>query len=89
MARHLQGLDDAEEKIGRHAAIFLGEAELQQAGGRSLAVELAREFLGLVPLVDMGHDFALDEAADGVAEGLVFFAVERARWRKIGQMRLV
>ena len=65
VARHLLGLDDAEERIGRHAAIFLGEAELQQAGGRGLAVELAREFLGLVPLVDIGHDLAVDEAADG------------------------
>ncbi len=89
VARHLLGLDDAEERIGRHTAVFLGKAELQQPGGRSLAVELARELLGLVPLVDVGHDFTLDEAADGVAEGFVFLGVERARWHKIGQMRLV
>jgi hypothetical protein len=37
----------------------------------------------------MGHDFPVDEAADGVAEGLVFFGVERARWNKTGRMRLV
>jgi hypothetical protein len=37
----------------------------------------------------MGHDFPLDQAADGAAEGLVFLSVERARWRKIGQLRLV
>ena len=78
MARHLLGLDDAEERIGRHAAILLGKTELQQAGGRGLAVELARELLGLVPLVDMGHDLALDEAADGAPEGLVLLGIEGA-----------
>ena len=79
MTRHLLGLDDAEERIGRDAAIFLGETELQQAGGRGLAIELAWELLGLVPLVDMGHDLAFDEAPHGAPERLVLLGIERRR----------
>src|SRR3981189_1426179 len=41
-ARPLGALDNPEDGMGRPPAILLGEAELQQAGGRSLAVELAR-----------------------------------------------
>ena len=88
MARHLLGLDDAEERIGRHAAILLGKTELQQAGGRGLAVELARKLLGLIPLVDMGHDLALDEAADGAPEGLVLLGIEGAVRGALRQERL-
>jgi branched-chain amino acid transport system permease protein len=56
--------------IGRDAAIFLGKAELQQPAADGLLVEVARELLGLVPAVDVGHDLAVDEAADGGPEGL-------------------
>jgi hypothetical protein len=86
--RHFLGLDDAEEGIGRHAAILFGKAQLQKPCGGCLAIELARELLGLVPLVDVRHDFTLDEAADGAAEGLVLLAVKWACRHWLWQMRL-
>ncbi len=85
--RQFLGLDDAEERVGRDAAVFLGEAQLHNTGGRRLPVELARELLGLVPRVDVGHDLAVDEAAHGGTEGLVLLAVERARRDGLGQAK--
>jgi hypothetical protein len=88
VARHLLGLDDAEEGIGRHAAIFLGKAKLQQARGRGLLIEFTRELLGLIPLVDMGHDLALDEATDRAPESLVLLRIEGAEGRDLRQRGL-
>jgi hypothetical protein len=85
VARHLLGLDDAEERIGRHAAIFFRKAELQQASGRRLTVELARKLLGLIPLVDVGHELAVDKAADRTPECLVLLRIEGAERRDLGQ----
>jgi len=83
--RQLLGLDDAEERVGRDPAVFLGEAELHQTCCRGFLVELAGKLLGLVPGVDVGHDLAIDEAAHGGPEGLVLLAVEWARRRGLGQ----
>jgi hypothetical protein len=75
---HLAGLDDAEERIGRNAAILLGKAELHQPGRGCFPVQFSREFLGLVPLVDERHDLAIDKAAYGLPERLMLGRVERA-----------
>src|SRR6185312_909781 len=58
-----------------------------QAGGRRLLVEFPRELLGFIPGVDIGHDLAVDEAADGGPEGLVLGRVERTRGHDFRQMQ--
>jgi hypothetical protein len=51
------------------AAELLGEAHAEQAELTCPKVQVARELGGLLPGVDVGHELAVDEAAQGVTEG--------------------
>src|SRR5450631_1459239 len=68
---------DLHELVGRNAAALLGKAKREKANVRSLGIELAREFAGLVPFAGIGLNLARHEAAHDVAEGFVFGIVER------------
>src|SRR5690606_36405304 len=76
-ARHLLGRDHAEKDIDGRAAIFLGKAHAEEADRGRLSVQLARELARLVPVVDMGHDFLLDERAQGRPPGAMILCVMR------------
>jgi hypothetical protein len=54
------------------SSVFLGEAETEQPHIGSLAVEIPREGLRLVPVVDVRSDLARDEAPHGLAKVEVF-----------------
>jgi hypothetical protein len=76
--RQLVGDDDAMERIRRRAAQLLGIADAEQAHLAGLGVERPRELAGLLPRLDVRGDLALDEAAEGGAEGLVLGGVAHA-----------
>ena len=69
----LHARDQPVEGVGPgDAAVLLGEAETQQPHIGSLAIQVPREGLRLVPVVDVGSDLARDEAPHGLAEVEVF-----------------
>ncbi|MCY1525374.1 hypothetical protein D3C76_1548830 [compost metagenome] len=45
--------------------------DAENAGSARLAVQLAGEFLGLFPVVDVRQDFPLDETANGIPHQLM------------------
>jgi hypothetical protein len=53
-ARQLLRVDDAIEAVAGDAAVLLRKAQLKQADGGGLLVELARKLSGLVPLGGVG-----------------------------------
>ena len=67
----LLGKHHVHQEVGRRAAVLLRESEAEQAGGGGLLVEFAWKLARLIPGRRMRHDFALDEAPDCVAPGLV------------------
>jgi len=77
-ARQFLHRDDPHEIIARRAAVFLREAEPEQANGGRPAIEVAREGPGLVPFGGVRLDLLLDEAAHHVAKGQMIGVVERA-----------
>ena len=77
--RDLLGEDHVGEQVRGRAAVFLREADAEQARGGGLAVELARKFLRLVPGGGVRRDLARNEAAHGVAQRLVLVGEGRMR----------
>ncbi len=72
-AAEFLGGDDRVAVVQAHAAELLRLGDAQQAEFAGLAEDLVdREAAVLFPLVDVGVDFPLDEAANGAAEFLVF-----------------
>ena len=59
------------------AAVGLGELQPEEAELGAALVELAGEFARRLPLVDVGRDLLLDEAADRLAQLLVLLAEGR------------
>ena len=82
--RDLLRQDDMREQVRRRAAVFLRKADPEETGGRGLAVKLARELLRFIPSGSMRHDFALHEAAHGVAQRLVLVGQRRVRLHGAG-----
>ena len=84
--RHQRGYDSARAALGEFdardqpvkrvgpgdAAVLLGEAETEQPHIGSLAVEVPREGLRLVPFVHVRSDLTRDEAPQRLAEVEVF-----------------
>ncbi|MFK4490947.1 hypothetical protein ABIA45_006025 [Bradyrhizobium sp. USDA 336] len=80
--RKLLARDDLHELVGGDAAIFLRESKSQQADSSRLAIELAREFAGFVPVMGERRDLLLDEAPHHVAERVMLGGIERALHRE-------
>jgi hypothetical protein len=77
-ARQLLARHDLHELVGRHAAIFLGKAEAEQADLGGLDIKRARKLAGLVPLMRVRLDLVADKAAHHLAKGFVLGGIERA-----------
>ena len=61
--------------VGRVAAVaadLLGEADAEQAGLGGCAVQVARQFAGPLPLVDVRQDLAFGEGAHRLSQLLAF-----------------
>ena len=70
------------------AAELLGIVEAENPRLGRLAVQIARQFAGGFPFIDMGGDFLRDEPAHRVADRLVAFIVmRRARTPLVEQRR--
>ena len=71
-AHQLLASGDLGEQITLMAAAQgLGVTDAQKPGGPGLEVQLTGETAGLLPLVDLGKDFTLDETSHAVADQLL------------------
>jgi hypothetical protein len=59
--------------VATGTTVFLRYTGAQQPGRAGLQPDVPGHDAGLLPVVQMGHDFAVDEAARHVAEHLVVF----------------
>src|ERR1017187_7689313 len=73
--RDLLGHDQMKKDVTRRAAVLLRVTDPEKADIGCLAVEIPRESLGLVPIIDVRRDLAPDEAAHEVTELFVLATV--------------
>ena len=69
---HLLADDHRVGAVAAAAADRLGEARAEQPGLAGLAVQLARQLAGALPLVDVRQDLAFGEGAHGLSQLLAF-----------------